>query len=229
MKPAQNPNRNILALGHRGTRIHAPENTVEAFDLCLVHGCDGFELDVRCTGDGQIVVVHDADLAKIDVAAATYQQLQTVSTHPIPLLRDVLRRYQNHTYINIEMKTAGMGKDIAAMVNEFSNANGVLVSSFLPEAICEFHEVAPEVATGYICREPELLSLWKELPITHLVLFSLLVTAGFVHEARIAEKQVWIWTLNSEKEIRFAMELGVDGIISDDSQLLGQILAPKSK
>ncbi len=219
----------ILALGHRGTRLHAPENTVEAFDVCLAHGCAGFELDVRRTGDGQIVVVHDADVRGVVIADSTLQQLQEASAHPIPLLWDVLQRYQGRAYINIEMKTTGMGAEIAAMVRKFPNPNAVLVSSFLPEAIREFHNAAPKGATGYICRGPELLPVWKDLPATHLVLFSLLVTPSVLREARAAGKQLWVWTLNTETEIRYAMELGVDGIISDDSRLLGQLLAPKSK
>jgi glycerophosphoryl diester phosphodiesterase len=219
----------ILALGHRGTRIHAPENTLEAFDACLAHGCDGFELDARCTSDGQIVVVHDADVNGIDVETSTCQQLQTVSTLPIPLLRDVMARYQDRAFINIEMKTAGMGREIAEMVGEFPNPKGVLVSSFLPHAIREFHDAAPQLDAGYICRDPELLPYWKELPITNLVLFGFLVTEELLNNAHAAEKQVWIWTLNTEKEIRYAMELGVDGIISDDSRLLGEIIPSNLK
>jgi len=226
--PNKNKIHQPLRLGHRGTRIHAPENTMAAFDVCLAHGCVGFELDVRRTMDGQIVVVHDPDLHGIVIADSTLQQLQNVIMHPIPLLRDVLRRYQNRAFINIEMKTEGMGADIASMVREFPNNNGVVASSFLPDAIYEFHDAALNVAVGYICREPELLPLWRELPITHLVSFSLLVTPDLLDEVRAANKQLWIWTLNTEKEIRYAMELGVDGIISDDSRLLGQILSLNS-
>ncbi len=38
-----------LLLGHRGAKSYAPENTIEAFELALQHGCDGFEFDVRLT------------------------------------------------------------------------------------------------------------------------------------------------------------------------------------
>src|SRR5438552_2395631 len=48
--------------GHRG----APgfprrcENTLGSFRRALEAGADGFELDVRWCGDGQLVVIHDA-------------------------------------------------------------------------------------------------------------------------------------------------------------------------
>jgi glycerophosphoryl diester phosphodiesterase len=58
-----------LLLGHRGARLpQVPENTIAAFDLALQAGCDGFEFDVRCSKDGQLVVAHDARLCGLEVA-----------------------------------------------------------------------------------------------------------------------------------------------------------------
>ena len=37
----------MLLLGHRGARQYATENSFDAFDVALEHGCDGFEFDVR--------------------------------------------------------------------------------------------------------------------------------------------------------------------------------------
>ena len=49
-----------LLLGHRGARASRfiPENTLESFELCLDHGCDGFEFDVRHFGSAG-VICHD--------------------------------------------------------------------------------------------------------------------------------------------------------------------------
>ncbi len=59
-----------LLLGHRGARRAAPENTLEAFDLALAHGCDGFEFDVRMTRDGRCVICHDPRLRGREIAHA---------------------------------------------------------------------------------------------------------------------------------------------------------------
>src|SRR5271167_1214012 len=125
----------VQLLGHRGTRVHAPENTIAAFDICLKHGCDGFELDVRQSKDGQIVVVHDGDVNGREVATSSCEELQSASAHPMPLLSEVLQRYSGTSVINIEMKVEGMGKQIAEMMQQFPPKKGVVVSSFLPEAI----------------------------------------------------------------------------------------------
>jgi len=212
-----------LLLGHRGTRIHAPENTLAAFDLCLAHGCDGFELDVRRTQDRQIVVVHDADVSGREVASSTFAELQSVSTHPLPLLSEVLPRYAATAFINIEMKVEGMEADIASLLLQYPPTKGVVISSFLSPAIREFQAIAPDVPCGFICRDPELLRQWKTLPVSHLVLIGTLVSEELVNEIHQQRKQLWIWTLNTSDECRCAFSLGVDGIISDDSFLLGSL------
>ena len=47
-----------IPVAHRGLLRHAPENTLPAFAACLELGM-GFELDIRTTKDGYLVVLHD--------------------------------------------------------------------------------------------------------------------------------------------------------------------------
>lgn len=48
-----------IAFAHRGARAHAPENTLEAFELALRLGASGLESDVWLTADGEAVLDHD--------------------------------------------------------------------------------------------------------------------------------------------------------------------------
>lgn len=50
-----------VLIAHRGLLRHAPENTLPAFATCLELGI-GFELDIRTTKDGKLVVLHDDTL-----------------------------------------------------------------------------------------------------------------------------------------------------------------------
>jgi glycerophosphoryl diester phosphodiesterase len=45
--------------GHRGTRGHAPENTLPAFERALRIGVSTLELDIGITADGVVVISHD--------------------------------------------------------------------------------------------------------------------------------------------------------------------------
>ena len=52
----------MLNIAHRGGSGLRPENTLAAFAHALELGCDGAELDVHLSKDGQLVVHHDARL-----------------------------------------------------------------------------------------------------------------------------------------------------------------------
>src|SRR5580700_4772846 len=93
-----------LLLGHRGARSSTPvpENTPASFDLALEHGCDGFEFDVRLSGCGCSVICHDAKLNGVNVYQATADQLQ------LTRLDDVLERYSQRAFLDIELKVPGL-------------------------------------------------------------------------------------------------------------------------
>jgi glycerophosphoryl diester phosphodiesterase len=50
--------------GHRGASGVAPENTLASFALAAALGADYLELDVHATRDGEVVVLHDPDIAR---------------------------------------------------------------------------------------------------------------------------------------------------------------------
>ena len=72
-----------IPIAHRGMLRHAPENTLPAFAVCLELGM-GFELDIRTTEDGHLVVLHDDNVKRTtdgparsvrDMTLAQIQQL----------------------------------------------------------------------------------------------------------------------------------------------------------
>ncbi len=61
-------------LAHRGDVESGPENTLTALDGAVKKGADGVEIDIRMTKDGQIVVFHDEDLARMIPEAGTLKK-----------------------------------------------------------------------------------------------------------------------------------------------------------
>lgn len=49
----------IAVISHRGEHLAHPENTIPAFQAAIDTGADFFELDVRTTSDGKLVLMHD--------------------------------------------------------------------------------------------------------------------------------------------------------------------------
>ena len=54
-----------MRFAHRGLVQYAPENTIEAFQAAVDHGCEGIELDVRLSKDGVAIVVHDDNMKRM--------------------------------------------------------------------------------------------------------------------------------------------------------------------
>lgn len=52
----------MKVFGHRGAAALAPENTLEGIDAAVAAGADGFECDLRRTGDGNLVLMHDTEV-----------------------------------------------------------------------------------------------------------------------------------------------------------------------
>jgi len=50
----------VAVIAHRGEHRAHPENTLPAFQAAIDAGADFFELDVRTTADGRLVLMHDA-------------------------------------------------------------------------------------------------------------------------------------------------------------------------
>ena len=49
----------MKVFAHRGFSGRYPQNTMLAFQKALESGCDGIELDVQLTKDGEVVIIHD--------------------------------------------------------------------------------------------------------------------------------------------------------------------------
>lgn len=70
-----------LVIAHRGASGEAPENTLAAFRLAWSQGADGIEMDVRLSGDGEVLVHHDADTRRtgdeaLDIASTPAHRLR---------------------------------------------------------------------------------------------------------------------------------------------------------
>jgi glycerophosphoryl diester phosphodiesterase len=62
----------VLNIAHRGARAFAPENTLAAFQKAKNLGCQMFELDVRMSKDGELVVHHDDQLTRCTDVKSKY-------------------------------------------------------------------------------------------------------------------------------------------------------------
>jgi glycerophosphoryl diester phosphodiesterase len=205
-----------LLLGHRGARAvrSIPENTLESFDRALADGCDGFEFDVRLTADEEAVVCHDAKVSGYEISRTPAKHLSR-----LPRLRDVLQRYHD-SFLDIELKVKGLERITLDLFLRHKPLRGFVVSSFQPGALKSVHALDATVPLGLICEFTTQLRLWGDLPVQYVIPHHALVDAELIRKIKGAGKKILVWTVNAPADMRRFADLGVDGIISDDTSLL---------
>ena len=169
-------------VGHRGNRMHAPENTLESFRQAVALGVDALELDVHLTADGEVVVIHDptVDRTTEGAAAVTTTPWETLRhfdagfrysadggrTFPyraqgigIPRLSDVLDAFPD-TPLLIEIKTPRASAALRTVIERHGATARCIVESFHDDAGAPF--VGTEIAIGAAQGDVARL-LWRAL------------------------------------------------------------------
>lgn len=238
-----------LIFAHRGTRETAPENTLPAFAKALEIGVDGIELDVQCSTDAELVVVHDfdvdqttngvgpvsqftvAELLKLD--AGTHFDPSYAGTR-IPLLIDVLDLVQDQCIINVEIKSrdAKGGPEVEPLVELIQTRNlyeQIIVSSFNPPSLIKMRWADPTVRLGLLYFDPlspYLQKAWLSPIIAPEALHPhySLIDQEWMEHTKAGDYSVNTWTVNDLDEAQRLADLGVDVILTDmPDQLLAKL------
>ncbi len=203
-------------MGHRGARASRdiPENSLASFELCLQHGCDGFEFDVRLSADGRPVICHDATYGGISIATAAVESLA------LPTLEDVLRQFAGRAFLDIELKVAGLEQQTIAALREYPPQKGYVVSSFLPEVLAAVRGLDLAIPLGFLCDSRDQLRGWRETPAEWVIPHFKLADRELIDQVHAAGKKITVWTVNRAARMREFAEWSVDAIISDETELM---------
>lgn len=88
--------RGPMRLAHRGLWSEAPENTLEAMEAAARAGCEGVEIDIRMTADGEIAVLHDETMERITAGSPTGRRTERVDALCWEELAAMELPYANH-------------------------------------------------------------------------------------------------------------------------------------
>lgn len=210
-----------VLLGHRGARAtrSIPENTIASFEQALLHGCNGFEFDVRLAADGKAVICHDPDVSGVLVASAASEDLQG-----LPVLEDVLSQFAARAFLDIELKVEGLEQQVCEAVRANKPKREFVVSSFQAGIIRAVKNADPSLSLGLISDRAADLETWNQLPIEWVIPHYSLLTKILIDDVHKAGKRVMAWTVNdADRMLRYAA-WGVDALIADDTALLFKTL-----
>jgi glycerophosphoryl diester phosphodiesterase len=155
---------------HRGGAGLAPENTMEAFEAAIGLGVDWIELDVQTCASGELVVIHEPDLARLGgvpdpVRALPLSALQSIDVGAhfgptfagarVPTLREVLERCSGRVGLHVEVKEYGVRGDgtaraTADLVASMDLGDRVLISSYNVFSLARIRRRWPDAPLGLV-------------------------------------------------------------------------------
>ena len=210
---------------HRGCTDGFVENTLEAFAEAKRLGADGVELDVRLTADGALAVHHNPTIDGLGpVADLTVPDLPAY----VPLLADALTVCDGMV-VNVEIKNEpdAPGHDpaetvaalTAAAIAEAGWTDRVIVSSFQVSTLRAVQAADSRLVLGalwpFLADAEAGLALAVEEGWRAVHPFVTSVSPALVERAQGAGLAVHVWTVNAQHDLAAFVELGVDGVITD--------------
>lgn len=208
---------------------YEPESTLASFQKAIELGADMVELDVHLCKSGELVVIHDESVGRTtngkglvsQMILAELKKLDAGKGETIPTLEEVFDFVNRRVGINIELKGQNTAKPAADLIQRYKtkgwNENLFLVSSFDREELREFRRHDPNTKIGVLFkrRSNDLFDFATEIGAYSIHISLKEFSLDFLDEARQRGFKVFVWTVNSPKDIRRFVELGVDGIFSD--------------
>ena len=218
----------MLVIAHRGASTDFAENTLDAFFGAVEQGADGVELDVRRTADDRLAIHHDDTLRDGTVIVEmSFEALPEA----VPDLRRALDACAPLHVVNVEIKNWPDDRDfdpterVAEAVVDLLAERGelddgrVLVSSFHLPTIDRVHQLAPELATGWLLGLVEaphdLVARAAERGHVAVHPHHAFVNEDLVRVAHDAGVAVNTWTCDEPERIRWLAAVGVDAVITN--------------
>ena len=157
-------------VAHRGARLLAVENTVEAIRVAWQEGADAVEFDVQLTADHELVVFHDGTLKAwtgedLAIARCSWRVLREVplvdergNRGQIAHLDEVLEELATADgWFNLELKVAdndgGAAERLAELVGARLPGPKAVMSSFSKIALARCAQGRPELPTATLVHE----------------------------------------------------------------------------
>ena len=236
----------FAALAHRGFSRDGLENSMAAFQSAVDLGFRYVETDAHGTSDGYAVALHDSSLdrttdAEGEVAELPWEQVRHArigGVEPVPLLEDILGTWPE-LRVNVDVKAESGIVPIADAIERTAAHDRVCDATFSaarreatvrrlsrPVATSAGTSEAARFYLGGAARLGTLRSLRRVhgLQIPWQVRDVAILTERHVRLAHDAGRVVHVWTVNEREHMERLIDMGVDGIVSDRSDVLREVL-----
>ena len=229
-----------LVISHRGvSNKNGVQNTVQSLEKTAQLKPDLIEMDVQETKDGQFVMMHDANLKNLAGINARPQDLTLEELTGLDISEngyrtkissfdDYLNRANElHQRLLIEIKTSK--KDSPQMMERFLEKYGSIIKQYGHQMQSLDYHVIDQVLK-YDSTIPAYFilpynSIFPKTKATGYTMEYSTLDEYFVTKLWYTEQKLYVWTINSSDALDKSLQLSVDGMITDDTEMLQETLA----
>ena len=240
-----------LAFAHRGGSAHAPENTWRAFEHAVKLGYTYLETGARATADGHLMAFHDRTVDRVtdgrgpigSISYADVTALRVAGTEPIPLLEDLIGAWPDVRF-NIDLKDEAAIRVLPEVLRRTGAWDRVCVTSFSGARLRVFRGLADRpvcmavspASVAAVRFTPALPAAMRRqarrLDLAHARCAQVpgaVASEAFIRRAHALGLAVHVWTINDKAAMHRLLDLGADGIMSDQIALLREVLAERGQ
>jgi glycerophosphoryl diester phosphodiesterase len=238
-----------IAMAHRGGAEHPDnigyENSLRAFQHAVDLGYTYLETDLHATSDGVVIAFHDDKLDRVTDRTGVIAELPwsevskaRINGHePIPRLDELLEHFPDVRF-NLDIKAEGGLEPSAAVLTAANAIDRICVSSFSQSRVRRIRKLlGPRLCTGYgsweiasirflpfaLPSKGACLQIPEQYGPLHLL------SHGLIRRAHSRGKQIHVWTVDDPDAIRRLLDAGVDGIITDRTDVLRDVLVERGQ
>jgi glycerophosphoryl diester phosphodiesterase len=234
----------IFIIGHRGASAIAPPNTLKAFEKAIELKADYSEFDIHLTRDGEIVIIHDSDTLNTtgvkgivkDMTLDQIKKLDAGEGEKIPTLQELVNLARDKMGLQIEIKATNLLDNLLNILKKEDLVSTCIISSFMLSEVQKLKLLEPDVKVGLLTPMELIRPSQYKRKIIQLAkndFYSIhpyytrtdKELVDFAHDQGL---NVIVWTVNTRRAMKKLIEIGVDGIITDDISLANEIVGRKT-
>lgn len=239
-----------LGFAHRGARLEHPDNSLAGFCRALELGAGGLETDAWVTADGVAVLDHDGYVGRGPWRRRLGSMLVAQVAH-LPSIEDLYRRCGTGPHLSVDVKDPTAARPLVAAAQAVGAAGRLWLCSPDHAALARWRALDAEVhlvhstaltditgvrhpyrqlaASDLRARMGDHVRQLRAAGIDTVNLHHRAWSSGVVTAAREAGARAFGWDAQRREDLERAVELGLDGVYSDDVALMVAVLAEGSE
>ena len=228
----------FIGLSHRGNSKKFIENSFEAFNSVIQMGFKYIETDLRMTLDREVIAFHDSDLKRLfnldlKVKDLTFNEINNLFKEKkcsLLTFEDALKKFPE-VHFNIDLKVEEVIQDSIKIVADLNAFDRVCFASFHSSHTRKVLRHNQNAIVSMGIKDIALFKFFKfnnknikiiQIPLRWKGIK--ILTRNLIQNADKSNLLVHVWTINDRKTINNLIDLGVNGIITDEPELLMEIM-----